>query len=389
MHARLMDGDNTADRDLALPVDDLTAQTAPFRALPDEAPLAMPTQSLRAAPPRAPRPPSVAARRWLLRRFLVIGGAVALTVAGARGDVSRVRGQRRDARWRSSCWRCSWRCSPGSRCRSPARSPASVSLLAGGGCRLGTGPDAPLPQLSTRTALLMPTYNEQPARVMAGLQAIDESLARGRRGRCVRRVHPQRHHRSGRSGSPRRRASWHCATAPADMQRIFYRRRPKNIARKSGNIADWVPRFGGAYPQFLILDADSLMTGETLVRLVGAMERHPDVGLIQTLPIITGAHDAVRAHAAVRRPGLRPADRARHRVVARRRGQLLGPQRADPHARLCRAAPGCRNCAGRKPFGGHDHEPRLRRGRADAARRLGGPHGAGRCAAATRRRRRR
>ena len=48
-------------------------------------------------------------------------------------------------------------------------------------------------------------------------------------------------------------------------------------------------RFGGAYPQFLILDADSLMTGETLVRLAGAMERHPDVGLIQTLPIITGA----------------------------------------------------------------------------------------------------
>ena len=42
-------------------------------------------------------------------------------------------------------------------------------------------------------------------------------------------------------------------------------------------------------PQFLILDADSLMSGETLVRLVGAMERHPDVGLIQTLPIIIGA----------------------------------------------------------------------------------------------------
>ena len=47
-----------------------------------------------------------------------------------------------------------------------------VSLLGGGGCRLGTGPDTPLPQLATRTALLMPTYNEQPARIMAGLQAI-------------------------------------------------------------------------------------------------------------------------------------------------------------------------------------------------------------------------
>ena len=42
-------------------------------------------------------------------------------------------------------------------------------------------------------------------------------------------------------------------------RRIFYRRRPKNIARKSGNIAEWVTRFGAAYPQFLILDADSVM----------------------------------------------------------------------------------------------------------------------------------
>ncbi len=50
------------------------------------------------------------------------------------------------------------------------------SLLAGGGRALGTGPDTPLPHLATRTALLMPTYNEQPSRIMAELQAIDESL---------------------------------------------------------------------------------------------------------------------------------------------------------------------------------------------------------------------
>ena len=170
--------------------------------------------------------------------------------------------------------------------------------------------------------------------------------------------------------------------------RIFYRRRPKNTARKAGNIAEWVRRFGGAYPQFLILDADSLMTGEALVRLVAAMERHPDVGLIQTLPIITGGTHAVRAHAAVRRPRLRPADRARHRLVAWRRGQLLGPQRDDPHPRLRRmrgAAGTARAQAVRRPH----HEPRFRRGRADAARRLGDAHGARRCPAATRRCRRR
>ena len=49
-------------------------------------------------------------------------------------------------------------------------------------------------------------------------------------------------------------------------------------------------RFGGAYPQMLILDADSLMTGDTIVRLAGAMERHPDVALIQTLPVIVNGN---------------------------------------------------------------------------------------------------
>ena len=45
-------------------------------------------------------------------------------------------------------------------------------------------------------------------------------------------------------------------------------------------------RWGGAYPQFLILDADSLMTGDTIVRLAAAIEGHDDVALIQTLPVI-------------------------------------------------------------------------------------------------------
>jgi membrane glycosyltransferase len=39
----------------------------------------------------------------------------------------------------------------------------------------------------------------------------------------------------------------------------------------------------------IILDADSLMTGDTIVRLVSAMERHPGVALIQTLPIVVNA----------------------------------------------------------------------------------------------------
>ncbi|MGL1668932.1 glucans biosynthesis glucosyltransferase MdoH, partial [Vibrio parahaemolyticus] len=36
-------------------------------------------------------------------------------------------------------------------------------------------------------------------------------------------------------------------------------------------------------------DADSIMTGEALVRLTNAMEANPAVGLVQTVPRLTGA----------------------------------------------------------------------------------------------------
>ncbi len=158
-----------------------------------------------------------------------------------------------------------------------------VSVVFGAGRKLGIEPDAPLPQVNTRTALLMPTYNEDPRRLLAGLQAIYESVAetgqldrfdffvlsdttREAIGRAEEQVYAELCERVGGHG------------------RLFYRRRADNSARKAGNIADWVRRFGDAYPQMLILDADSLMTGDTIVRLVAGMEANPDVGLIQTLP---------------------------------------------------------------------------------------------------------
>jgi membrane glycosyltransferase len=70
---------------------------------------------------------------------------------------------------------------------------------------------------------------------------------------------------------------------------IYYRHRRENIARKSGNIEDWIKRFGSSYDHMIILDADSLMTGDTIVRLASAMETHPAVALIQTLPIVVNA----------------------------------------------------------------------------------------------------
>lgn len=152
---------------------------------------------------------------------------------------------------------------------------------------LGIDPKAPLPQLRSRNAMLLPTYNEDPYRVMARLQAIYESVAE-----------------TGYASQ----FDWYVLSDTTDpsvwiaeekhflqlrhdtgADRLFYRHRPENTARKSGNIEDWVKRFGAGYDHMIILDADSLMTGDTLVRLTAAMERHPNVGLIQTLPIVVNA----------------------------------------------------------------------------------------------------
>jgi membrane glycosyltransferase len=67
---------------------------------------------------------------------------------------------------------------------------------------------------------------------------------------------------------------------------IYYRHRSENTARKAGNIADFVTRWGGRYDHMVVLDADSLMAGRTIAALAAAMESDPDAGIIQTLPLI-------------------------------------------------------------------------------------------------------
>jgi membrane glycosyltransferase len=149
-------------------------------------------------------------------------------------------------------------------------------------------PWRPQPIVFSRTALLMPTYNEDPGRILSGVQAIYEDLeAMGvaelydifvlsdTRDAAIAQAEA--------TGVLRLRLK---LDAP---NRIFYRRRALNLDRKAGNIADWVTKFGAGYESMIILDADSLMTGDTIVRLTAAMERDRKVGLIQTLPSIIGA----------------------------------------------------------------------------------------------------
>ena len=108
---------------------------------------------------------------------------------------------------------------------------------------LGIDPGAALPAIESRTAMLLPTYNEDPYRVLARLRAIYElvgkpGMARGSTG--LSSATPP----TPPSGSPKKNAFCNFARTLAAQPRIFYRHRSENTARKSGNIEDWVRRFG-------------------------------------------------------------------------------------------------------------------------------------------------
>src|SRR5450759_193464 len=70
---------------------------------------------------------------------------------------------------------------------------------------------------------------------------------------------------------------------------VWYRRRWRNIARKSGNLEDFVTRWGSRYDHMIVLDADSVIDASSLLRLVQMMHEDPALGILQTAPQLIGA----------------------------------------------------------------------------------------------------
>jgi membrane glycosyltransferase len=138
--------------------------------------------------------------------------------------------------------------------------------------------------ITTRTALVMPIYNENPERVFAGIETIYASLAAtGEIAHFDFFVLSDSTHDDIAAEEERR---WAAACRKLDAGgRMFYRRRQPNSGRKAGNIADFCRNWGAAYESMVVLDADSIMSGPTIVELVRLMEANPSAGLIQTLPM--------------------------------------------------------------------------------------------------------
>ena len=136
---------------------------------------------------------------------------------------------------------------------------------------------------NANTAIVVPIYNEDVVRVFEGLRTTYESLEKtGQLERFDFFVLSD-------STLPEKWVEeeklWYKVIHELRaLGRIYYRRRVSNEGKKSGNIRDFLRAWGRRYRYFLILDADSVMRGETLVKLVKMMEANPGVGLIQTVP---------------------------------------------------------------------------------------------------------
>ncbi|ATA23582.1 glucan biosynthesis glucosyltransferase H [Brenneria goodwinii] len=138
-----------------------------------------------------------------------------------------------------------------------------------------------------RTALIMPICNEDVERVFAGLRATYESVeATGALDHFD--IYVLSDSNDPDTCVAEQKAWMELCRDVGGAGRIFYRRRRRRVKRKSGNIDDFCRRWGSQYSYMVILDADSVMSGECLTSLVRLMDANPNAGIIQSSPKASG-----------------------------------------------------------------------------------------------------
>jgi membrane glycosyltransferase len=159
-----------------------------------------------------------------------------------------------------------------------------ISLRRAGPADEDAGKAAGPAPLTSRTALVMPAHNEDPGLVLGGLAAILRSLEESGEARHFD-VHLLSDTTDARLAALEEAAWRRMRSASERPHRLHYRRRADNAGRKAGNIAEFCARCADDYDFMVVLDADSVMSGATIVELVRTMEANPDAGLLQTVPI--------------------------------------------------------------------------------------------------------
>jgi membrane glycosyltransferase len=135
-----------------------------------------------------------------------------------------------------------------------------------------------------RTAILMTLRNENPARAFRRLRTIKSSVDATGQGEHFD------YYVLSDSSKPEVVAAERAAYAAwlpefSSVDRLVYRHREDNAGFKAGNVRDFCERWGKQYELMVPLDADSLMTGSAIVRMVRIMQANPRLGILQSLVV--------------------------------------------------------------------------------------------------------
>ena len=139
--------------------------------------------------------------------------------------------------------------------------------------------------MTVPVAVVMPICNEEVRRVIEGFRTAYESVV------ATQQLPECDFFLLSDSSNPNNwveeESAWLALTQQLRAHgRIFYRKRRVGINKKAGNIADFCRRWGKSYRYMVVLDADSIVTGEAIVKLVRLMERNRRVCLLQGVPLL-------------------------------------------------------------------------------------------------------
>ena len=130
----------------------------------------------------------------------------------------------------------------------------------------------------------MTLRNEAPARAFRRLRAVQASLdATGEGGQFAYFLLSDTSDPATAAAEEAEMVAWRAVDR--DPARLHYRRRTANTGFKAGNLRDFCSAWGRSFELMLPLDADSLMSGEAILRLVRIMQAHPKLGILQSLVV--------------------------------------------------------------------------------------------------------
>lgn len=243
-----------------------------FSPTPPEAPLAMPVQDFRAAPPPGPWA-AWPGLRTIAARLLAFGGGAAIAATGA-AQMLMVFGENITFLQIvllvlfviTFGWVGFFFCS-------------MLAGLLAPPLRTPEGPN------EARIAIVMPVYHEAPAATTGLLAALARDLYREGLGERSEIFILSDSRQPDAVAAEMAAVSQLRDLSPVP---VWYRRRVRNDGRKAGNVAEFIRRWGGRYDQLVVLDADSTMGAKTISALSARMNGDDRIGLIQTMPMLVG-----------------------------------------------------------------------------------------------------